>query len=98
MSVSPFIKRLEERLAEQPRPVWAFFYQFSRIRLDARVLRSHSFFTFKERMHVPKRKVRVFFVLPANRQIEYRSRTEQQYQSWEARMKREPQASECQDT
>src|SRR6266478_3800794 len=61
MSVCAFIRRLEERLAEQARPVWAFFYQFSRFRLDARVLRSHRFFTFKERVHVPKRNVRIFF-------------------------------------
>src|SRR2546430_3496775 len=92
-----FARRLKERLAEQPRPVWAFFDQFSRFRLDPRVLRSHSFFTFKERMHVLKRKVRVSFILPANRQIECRSRTEQQYQCWEARMKRKAQAAERQD-
>src|SRR5258706_9811275 len=97
-TLSAFTRRLKERLAEQPRPVWAFFDQFSRFRLDPRVLRSHSFFTFKERMHVLKRKVRIFFILPANRHIECRSRTEQQCQCWEARMKRKAQAAECQDT
>jgi hypothetical protein len=93
-----FKRRLEERLAEQPRPVRAFFHQFSCFRLDACVLRSHSFFTFKEGVHVLERKVWIFVVPPANRQIKCSSTTEQQYQSWEARIKRKAQAAECQDT
>src|SRR5580704_14423691 len=87
-----------QSLAEQPRSVRAFFHQLSRFRRDACVLRCHSFFTFEEGVHVPKRKVRISFVLPANRQINCRSRTEQQYQCWKARVKRKAHATECQDT
>src|SRR6266850_2641678 len=66
-------------LAEQPRSIWTFLHEFPGLSLYACVLRSHGCFTLKNSVRVLVRKVRIFFVGPASREIECRSTTKQQH-------------------